>query len=100
MFRHFVGVQDLHLPRHTRVRERDARDVESILPIGGVILERAAITSGFLAAMIAVGGFLVRAQAILRATPESTDARRPTVVGGLLGLMFGIAVIVLDLIAG
>lgn len=73
--------------------------MESSLLIAGVILERAAITAGFLAAMIAVGGFLVRAQAVLRADPEPTDLRRPTVIGGLLGLMFGMAVIALDIFA-
>ncbi len=72
----------------------------SILLIAGVILERAAITAGFLAAMIAVGGFLVRAQAVLREDTELADLRHPTILGGLLGLLFGVAVTVLDIVAG
>jgi hypothetical protein len=73
--------------------------VAAILPLAGVILERSALAAGFLAAMIAVGGFIARAQALLRGmSPE--ELQRPTTVGGMSGLCFGILVIVIDAVAG
>lgn len=70
-----------------------------ILPLAGVILDRSALAAGFLAAMIAVGGFLARAQALL-GTESRADIQRPTVVGGLAGFWFGVLMILLDAIAG
>ena len=49
--------------------------------------------------MIAVGGFLARAQALL-GTESRADIQRPTVVGGLAGFWFGVLMILLDAIAG
>jgi hypothetical protein len=74
--------------------------VESALLIAGVILERAAITAGFLAAVIAIGGFLARALAVLRADPEPAELRRATIVGSLIGFAFGIGVVVVDAALG
>lgn len=48
--------------------------------------------------MIAIGGFLARAQALLGA--ESADIQRWTAVGGLSGLWFGTLIILLDAAAG
>lgn len=73
--------------------------MDSILFVAGVILERAALTAGFLAASIAVGGFLGRAQAI-READEIPELQGPTAAGGLLGLAFGIVVIVVDAVVG
>jgi hypothetical protein len=73
--------------------------VPKILPLAGVILDRSALAAGFLAAMIAVGGFLARAQALL-GTKSQADIQRSTVAGGLAGLWFGVLIIVLDTMAG
>jgi hypothetical protein len=73
--------------------------VASILLLAGVILERAALTTGFLAASIAVGGFLARALAVRWAT-EPPELQRPTATGGLLGFAIAIVVIVVDAIVG
>jgi len=74
--------------------------VETTLLIAGVILERAAITAGFLAAVIAIGGFLGRALTVLRADPESEDLRPATIAGSLIGLAFGVGVVVVDAVVG
>ncbi len=71
----------------------------SIFLLAGVILERAALTAGFLAATIAVGGFLGRARAI-REIDEALELQRRTVAGGLIGLAFGIVIVVVDAAAG
>lgn len=73
--------------------------VPRILPIAGVILDRSALAAGFLAAMIAIGGFLARAQALL-GTESQADIQRWTAVGGLSGLWFGTLIILLDAAAG
>jgi hypothetical protein len=73
--------------------------VDPILPVAGVILERGALTAGFLAATIAVGGFLGRARAI-REVDEAADLQSHTVAGGLIGLAFGIVVVVVDAVVG
>jgi len=70
-----------------------------ILPLGGVILERAALAAGFLAAAIAVGGFISRAQAILGPDSEP-DLQRSTTIGGVQGLAFGLLIIVIDAWSG
>lgn len=66
--------------------------------LAGVLLERSALATGFLAAAIAVGGFITRAQALLGSASES-KLQRATNFGGLCGLSFGLIVIVIDLIA-
>jgi hypothetical protein len=73
--------------------------VAFILSIAGVILDRSALAAGFLAAVIAVGGFLARAQAVLGGAPPD-GLQRPTAIGGLSGLCFGVLVIVLDAMVG
>jgi len=72
--------------------------VADLLPLAGVILDRSALAAGFLAAMIALGGFLARAQSLLGAKCRA-DIRRSTAVGGLAGLWFGILIVLLDAIA-
>lgn len=69
--------------------------VDSVVSIAGVILERTALATGFLAAMIAVGGFLARAQALL-GRRTSAELQRRTAIGGLLGLIFGALIVVVD----
>jgi hypothetical protein len=73
--------------------------VDSIVSIAGVVLERTALATGFLAASIAVGGFLARAQALLKDN-TSIDLQRRMTMGGLLGVYFGVIVIVVDAIVG
>jgi hypothetical protein len=73
--------------------------VIGILPLAGVILDRSALAAGLLAAMIAIGGFLARAQALL-GTEFPADAQRSTAIGGLAGLWFGALIVVLDAMAG
>ena len=85
--------------RHACDRASDAWHMELILPLAGVILDQSALAAGFLAAMIAIGGFLARAQALLGTDPQA-DVRRWTVVGGLTGLWFGSLIILLDVAAG
>jgi hypothetical protein len=73
--------------------------VESIISIAGVILERTALATGFLAATIAVGGFLARAQALLWGD-ASAQLQRRTAMGGLLGLIFGVLIVIVDAVIG
>jgi hypothetical protein len=73
--------------------------VVKLLFIAGVILERGALTAGFLAATIAVGGFLGRAR-VIREIDEAPELQRHTVAGGLIGLAFGIVVVVVDAAVG
>jgi hypothetical protein len=73
--------------------------VDSILSFAGVILERTAVATGFLAASIAVGGFLARAQTLLGAD-DPTDLQGPTAMGGLLGFLFGVLVVIVDAVVG
>jgi glycerol-3-phosphate acyltransferase PlsY len=55
-----------------------------VLPLGSIIDEGAAVT-GFMAAAIAVGGFLGHAWPVIRHQDEAA-IRVATVVGGLYGL--------------
>jgi hypothetical protein len=71
----------------------------TIPPFAGVVLEHSALATGFLAAAIAVGGFIARAQAILGVEPEA-ELQRSTTVGGLCGLSFALILIVIDVIVG
>jgi hypothetical protein len=73
--------------------------VATILPLAGVILERSALAAGFLAAMIAVGGFIARAQALLGGTGQD-DLQHPTTIGGLSGFCFGVLIIAIDMMVG
>jgi hypothetical protein len=50
-----------------------------IPPLAGLILERVALATGFLAAAIAVGGL-----------------QRSAAIGGVCGLAFGLVIILLD----
>jgi hypothetical protein len=50
--------------------------------------------------VIAIGGFLGRALAVLRADPEPAELRRATIVGSLIGFAFGIGVVVVDAVLG
>lgn len=71
----------------------------SIFFLAGVILERTALATGFLAATIAVGGFLSGTHALLKAN-EPQELQRPTAIGGVLGLLFGILIILIDAMVG
>jgi len=73
--------------------------VDSVVSIAGVILERTALATGFLAAMIAVGGFLARTQALLGRRPPA-ELQRRTAIGGLLGLVFGVLIVLVDAMVG
>jgi hypothetical protein len=70
-----------------------------MLSFAGVILDRAALTTGFLAAAIAVGGFIARAQALIRRV-EPEELQRSMAYGGLLGICFGILTVVVDIMMG
>lgn len=67
----------------------------NVLPLAGVILDRSALATGFMAAAIAVGGFVSGARAILGGAPEA-DAQRETAAGGLWGLLVSIWLALLD----
>jgi hypothetical protein len=69
------------------------------LPMAGLILERSALATGFLAAAIAVGGFLSRAQALMTGADEE-NLRWQATVGGLYGFLFGLMLILLDAVNG
>jgi hypothetical protein len=69
----------------------------TILPLAGVLLAHSAVATGFLAAAIAVGGFIARARAILRAASE-TELQHSTTMGGICGLSFALILIVIDVI--
>lgn len=66
-------------------------------PFAGVVLEHSALATGFLAAAIAVGGFLARARMLLWSESEA-DLQRETTVGGLQGFFFGVAIILIDVV--
>jgi hypothetical protein len=55
-----------------------------MLPLGSMISD-GAILVGFLAGVIAVGGFLAHARPVLRKRDEQ-EIRIATVIGGLVGL--------------
>jgi hypothetical protein len=69
----------------------------TIPPFAGVVLEHSALATGFLAAAIAVGGFLARARMLLWSDSE-VDLQRETTVGGLQGFFFGVAIILIDVV--
>lgn len=64
-----------------------------------MILERSALAVGFLAAMIAVGGFLARTQALLGSDFEP-DLQLSAAIGGLQGFLFGLLIILIDALFG
>lgn len=72
--------------------------MELSFPLAGVILEQSALATGFLAAAIAVGGFLARTQSLIGSTSAS-ELQRATTIGGLCGFSFGLILIVIDVIA-
>jgi len=65
------------------------------IPFAGVVLEHSALATGFLAAAIAVGGFLGQARALFESDDE-VDLLRETTLGGLQGLFVGLSIILLD----
>lgn len=69
----------------------------SILFFAGVFLERTTLATGLLAAAIAVGGFLTGTRALIR-SEEPSNLQRSTAAGGILGVFFGVWVIVIDAI--
>jgi hypothetical protein len=73
--------------------------MSTITSLAGLILERSALAVGFLAATIAVGGFLSRSQALLADAPED-ELQRRAVTGGLYGVLFDLALIIVDLVVG
>jgi ammonia channel protein AmtB len=64
-------------------------------PFAGVVLGHSALATGFLAAAIAVGGFLGQAQALLKSDDE-VDLLRETMVGGLHGLIIALSIVLFD----
>lgn len=66
-----------------------------MLPIAGALLEGSAVAVGFIAGAIAVGGFIGRAQAMLRCQREKR-VEYATIVGGLHGLLIALLVIGFD----
>jgi len=73
--------------------------VATFIPIAGLILERSALATGFLAAAIAVGGFLSRTQALLGGATED-ELQRSAATGGLHGFSFGLLLIAIDTLVG
>lgn len=69
--------------------------MDVIASMAGVILERAALATGFVAAAIAVGAFVARSQALLGTTTEA-KIQRYTAIGGLFGLSLSLSIILLD----
>jgi hypothetical protein len=67
----------------------------SILFLAGIVLERTAAATGLLAAAIAVGGFVTGTRALI-SSEEPQNLQLSTAAGGVLGLFFGVAVIVID----
>jgi hypothetical protein len=65
------------------------------VPLAGIILERSALATGFVAAAIAVGGFLARSRALLGETSEM-EAQRHTAIGGLAGFLLSMWLVLLD----
>lgn len=69
-------------------------------PVAGVFLERSALAAGFLAAVIAVGGFIGRARSQVGDAAGVGDLQRPTTIGGVFGLGIGILILFLDALVG
>jgi hypothetical protein len=66
-----------------------------ILVLAGVFLEGITLATGLLAAAIAVGGFLTGTWALIR-SEEPVNLQRSTAAGGILGVLFGAGVILID----
>ncbi|HET7508849.1 MAG TPA: hypothetical protein VFJ65_01230 [Solirubrobacterales bacterium] len=64
-----------------------------MLPVGSFVSD-AASAAGFLAATIAVCGFLLQAPSAL-ARKEEHEVRTATVIGGLFGFFVSLAILVL-----
>jgi hypothetical protein len=79
------------------VRTGNTRLVTSILFFAGVFLERTTLATGLLAAAIAVGGFLTGTWALI-SLEEPRNLQRSTAAGGVLGVFFGVWVILIDAI--
>jgi hypothetical protein len=67
----------------------------SIFFAAGIILERSALATGFVAAAIAVGGFLARSRALLSEASEM-EVQRYTAIGGLAGFFLSMWLVLLD----
>lgn len=65
-----------------------------MLPVGSIAVSDAASAAGFMAASIAIFGFLLQAPAAL-ARREEQEVCAATVTGGLFGFVIAIAVILL-----
>ena len=70
-----------------------------VLPIAGVILDRADSAASFIAAIVALGGFISHSRALLGDASE-TGLQRATAIGGMGGLMLSLLVFFGDLIVG
>jgi hypothetical protein len=68
-------------------------------PIAGEFLDLSALGAGFLAAAIAIGGFIGHTQAVLGSASES-ELQRATAIGGLCGLLIGVTIVIGDAIGG
>jgi hypothetical protein len=73
--------------------------VATAIPVAGVFLERSALAAGFLAAVIAVGGFIGRALGQLDGA-RGDELQLSTTLGGTFGLCLGGLLLVIDAIAG
>lgn len=70
-----------------------------LLPIAGIVLDNANSVAGFMAAAIAVGGFLAHSQAVLGGASER-ELQRATAIGGVTTLLLGAGVFISDLVSG
>jgi hypothetical protein len=95
--RHEDAAEYFDFAQHTRVGIGNARLVTSTLLFAGVFLEQTALATGLLAAAIAVGGFLTGTRALI-SSGDSRNLQRSTAAGGVLGVFFGVWVIVIDAI--
>jgi hypothetical protein len=64
-----------------------------VLPVGSIV-SNAASTVGFIAASIAVGGFLLQAPPTLKRRNDQ-DVRAAAVGGGLIGLFVATAILII-----
>ena len=69
-----------------------------ILPIAGEVLDQSALVTGFLAAAIAVGGFIGHSQEVL-GRRSAERLQKATAMGGLYGLFGGLFLVMIDLLA-
>jgi hypothetical protein len=63
-----------------------------VLPLGSILVSDAASAAGFMAASIAIFGFLLQAPAAL-ARKEDQAVREATVAGGLFGFVIATVII-------